>query len=84
MPHPTGPSEEAVRTVLENFERQQRQQTPPADNGQLGGALETMVDGAELVFDAGDILEGVGEVLGAVAEGAGGLIGSIFEGLGSF
>lgn len=84
MPNPTGPSDEAIRTVLENFERQQRQPTPPADNGQLGGALEAMADGAELLFDAGDLLEGAVEVIGAVAEGAGGLIGSIFEGLGSF
>lgn len=84
MPNPSGPSEEAIRTVLENFERQQRQQAPPADNGQVGNTLETIVDGAEFVFDAGDILEGVGDVLSAVAEGAGGLIGGIFEGLGSF
>lgn len=77
----TGPSSEAVSTVLGNLEQQQRQQAQSqATSG--GDWLEAAIDGLELAVDTEAIFEGVTDALGSVAEVTGGALGGVAEAAG--
>lgn len=84
----SGPSEEAVRRVLELHGTQPPSQVQQDASGWLD-TLGNSLDAIALTMDVAELLEGAGGVVGAVAEGVGGLaegavgvLGALAEGLG--
>lgn len=75
---PSGPSPEAVRTVLDSFEQQQRQAQQAPNAGLDGGWFDVVGEGLNLAFNVDGLIESVGEVaagaIGNVAAAAGGSI----------